>query len=103
MVYSSHLILQQAHPQAVDGENGLQIWVCENTEQQSDRQQVVIGWFRQGANTCKLYTINVLQDVTQHLRIARLLWNDPNNLENYNGMASIRFIWLKIRTGSGLF
>jgi len=88
IVYSSHLILQQAHPHAVDGEDVLQIWVCENTEQQSDHQQVVTGWFGQGANNCKLYTINVLQDVTQHLRIARILWNDPSNLQNYNGTAS---------------
>jgi len=64
----------------MDGEDGLQIWVCENTEQQSDHQQVVVGWFKQGANNCKPYMINVLQDVTQHLGIARILWNDPSNL-----------------------
>jgi hypothetical protein len=33
-------IFQQAHSQALDGEDGLQIWVCEYSEQQSQTTTV---------------------------------------------------------------
>jgi len=59
IVYSSHIILQQAHPQAVDGEDGLQIWVCENTEQQS---QTTNKWWSVGSSK-ELTTANYTQSV----------------------------------------
>jgi hypothetical protein len=81
--------------------DGLQIWMCENIEQQS---QTTNKWWSVGSGK-ELTTANYKQSmcyVTQRLRIARILWNDPSNLQNYNGTPSVRFIWLRIRTSSGL-
>jgi hypothetical protein len=103
IVYSSHLILQQAYPQVVDGEDGLQIWVCENTEQQS---QTTNKWWSVGSGK-ELTTANYTQSMCYKmshsiLELQGFFWNDPSNLWNYNGMTSIRFIWLRIRTSNGL-